>query len=445
MNLLDVGYMTAAVLLAPVWAKKRRAGWAQRLGKIPPVGPRQTAAGGAASPRILLHAVSVGEVGALRELVPILTARGAHVIISVGTDTGIKRARELFSASCDVVRYPLDFSWSVRRFLRAVRPDVVGLVELEIWPNFVSACERLPSARGAGQGIPVCIINGRLSQRSFRGYSRLRPFFRRSFGALAAAAVQDEDYARRFIAMGVPPDRCRVTGSMKWDSATIEDGVPGAAELAGDMGIARGPGSPPLIVAGSTGPGEESLLAAACDEIERQIGPVQLLCAPRKPERFDEAAQALDGCIRRSRASAPDPRSRRFLLDTIGELRKAYTLADVVVVGRSFGDQYGSDPIEPIALGKATIIGPAVSDFARIVAAFESGGGILRADRATLATVLRDLLTSEPHRTRVASRGREVIRAMQGASARHAELLLGLAAPALTARPSAPEQVPAST
>jgi 3-deoxy-D-manno-octulosonic-acid transferase len=118
-------------------------------------------------PRILLHAVSVGEVSALRGVVPLLVPH-ADVVISVTTDTGIARARELFGATCAIVRYPLDFSWAVRRFLDRVKPDAVALVELEVWPNFVDAC--------ASRGISVCIINGRLSERSFKGYRRIRGF-----------------------------------------------------------------------------------------------------------------------------------------------------------------------------------------------------------------------------------------------------------------------------
>ena len=119
-------------------------------------------------------------------------------------------------------------------------------------------------------------------------------------------------------------------------------------------------------------------------------------------------------------------RARRFLLDTIGELRKAYVLSDVVVVGRSFGDLYGSDPIEPIALGRPTVIGPAVSDFAQIVAEFEKAGGIARATRESLGGVLRGLLADAGARRALAERGRGAIRAQQGASARHAELLLSM-------------------
>ncbi|MBX3377495.1 MAG: hypothetical protein KF678_10895 [Phycisphaeraceae bacterium] len=410
MNLLDVVYVVVGGVTAPWWARKQRCDWGERFGKIGAVGDR------AGMKRVLIHAVSVGEVNALREMIPLLVRR-VHVILSVGTDTGIKRARELFGHSCDVVRYPLDASWAVRRFLDRTRPDAVALVELELWPNFVRACRK--------RGIPVCIINGRLSERSFNGYRKLRWALKGVFGSLAFAAVQDEAYAVRFRAMGVPPDKVMVTGSMKWDAARIEDQVAGADSLAADLGIARGAGSPPLIVAGSTGPEEESLLVAAVEATEREIGPLQLLCAPRKPERFDEAAAAMPGCVRRSEGRTGSA-TRRFLLDTIGELRKAYALADVVVVGRSFGDLFGSDPIEPIALGKPTIIGPAVKDFATIVEVFERGGGIVRSTRESLGADLKGLLMDEGRRKCVAEAGRECIRREQGASQKHAERVLGL-------------------
>lgn len=402
MNLLDAIYGLAAGVLYPVWSRKTRGGWSERFGNLPAL---PAPSGG--RPRLLLHAVSVGETNALRHLVPLLGER-ADVVISAGTDTGLARARDLYGSSCSVVRYPLDFSRSVRRFLDAVRPDAVGLVELEVWPNFVGEC--------SSRGIPVGVINGRLSERSYRGYRMIRPFMRHSFERLTFAAVQDESYRERFLAMGVAPDRCVVTGSMKWDSASITDEIPGADDLAIAMGIDR---SRPLVVAGSTGPGEEHLLHEACPR------GVQLLCAPRKVERFEEAAAALPGCVRRTAGSPGANGSDRFLLDTIGELRKAYALATVVVVGRSFGSQYGSDPIEPIGLGKATVIGPSVSDFTSIVAAFLREGGIVQAGPESLGSVLSRLLESEGERRELAERGRACIRGQQGASGRNARIMLG--------------------
>jgi 3-deoxy-D-manno-octulosonic-acid transferase len=416
-NRLDTLYIVLAGVAAPFWARKARRGWPERFGKTADVVDRFTT-DGQRLPRLLLHAVSVGEVNALRELVPLLTAE-AHIVISASTDTGLNRAQDLFASTCDVVRYPLDFSWSVRRFLDAVGPDAVALVELELWPNFVRECRR--------RGVPVCIINGRLSERSFRGYRRMKRLIGPTFATLEFAAVQDAAYAARFEHMGVPPGSCLIAGSMKWDTARIEDDVPGAEAFAEEMGIRRGAGAPPLVVAGSTAEGEEELLHRVCE----QIGEVQLLCAPRKPERFDEAARALPGCRRRTQtAGGPPPQTppapHRYLLDTIGELRKAYALADVVVMGRTFGRLYGSDPVEPIGLGKPVVVGPRNSDFQAIVEAFRVAGGIAEATRDTLGEVLGSLLADPVRRRELAARGRACIEENQGASERHAELLLSL-------------------
>ena len=407
MRALDILYIPLALLTAPAWAFKKRAGWRERFGGIaalhaPPDGKK----------RVLIHAVSVGEVSALRSLVPLLTPH-TDVVVSVTTDTGLARARELFGGSCSVVRYPLDFSWAVEKFLRAVRPDAVALVELEVWPNFLDAC--------ALRRTPVCIINGRLSERSFAGYRRIRWFLARRLNTLAFAGVQDESYAARFRELGMNPEKVRVTGSMKWDAATIADDVPGADDLARELGIDR---SKPLIVAGSTAQDEEALLHAACPP------GVQLLCAPRKPEHWNDAARALPGCVRRSYRKMGRPTgllgSSRFLLDTIGELRKAYALADLVVVGRSFGSMYGSDPIEPVALGKAVVIGPRVGDFQVVVEALKKTRGIAQGGRGEVAGLIRALLKDAPARLAMADRGRACIVEQQGASGRHAGLVLGL-------------------
>jgi 3-deoxy-D-manno-octulosonic-acid transferase len=395
----------------------------------------------------MLHAVSVGEVNTLRALVPILQDRAIEVLVTTTTDTGMARATALWGSSASpaapassapaavfVRRYPLDFSASVARFLDAAQPDAVALVELEVWPNFLRACTR--------RAVPVCVINGRLSPRSFRGYSRFRPLLRGMFASLQSAAVQDDDYADRFRAMGVPPERVHVTGSMKWDSVSLPATSnpapsPKAVALRDALGIdpAR-----PLIVAGSTAPltggshtTEEALLDAAAASLGEHV---QLLCAPRKPEHRDAAFAALGGpprCRRRSecpdgsRASA-SPAVNRYLLDTIGELRHAYELADLCVVGRSFGGLYGSDPIEPIALAKPTIIGPHHADFQGIVNAFARRDAIVIAPHERLPAAIRALLDDQAARESLATRGLDCIRAMQGATMRHADLLCGLLA-----------------
>ena len=398
--------MLGGVLLSPVWARKKRAGWGERFGKIDhmltrPAGDR---------PRVVLHTVSVGETAACRSLVPLL-AEHADVIVSVTTDTGLARARSLYGDRCDVVRTPLDFSWAVRRFLDRTRPDVLGLVELEVWPNLVGQCVR--------RGIPVGVINGRLSARSFRGYRRGRAVIGASFRRLSFACVQDEAYAERFAAMGVPPDRLTVTGSMKWDAAEVADGSPPTPEA---IGLARTLGldlDRPIVVGGSTGPGEEALLHAAVP------AEVQLVCAPRKPERFGEAAGVMPGCVRRSRlAETARVGATRFLLDSIGELSTLYRVADVVVIGRSFGDLYGSDPMEPAALGLPVLIGPAHSDFESVAASLAASGGLRVVGRDELGGVIRGLLGDVAARAAMGDAARGCVLANQGASARHAGVLL---------------------
>ena len=418
----DLFYLMAALLASPVVAarllatRKRRTDWRGRFGHVgvldvpsspadaaPPLladsavrsaGRRAGELSGAPAPgrpTVLVHGVSVGEVAAIRQLVNLLAAR-ARVVVSSTTDTGVARAQALHANRHAVVRYPLDLSWMVRRFLDAVRPDVVALAELEVWPNFVTECTR--------RGIPVCVVNGRLSASSYRGYRRARVWVQPVFRQLAAVAAQTDTYAGRFADLGVPRDRVRVTDTMKWDTSgrpppgsrpTDPATAPTAAEtLASALGLDP---TRPLIVAGSTGPGEEKELIAT------RPPSAQLLLVPRKPERFDAVAALHPAIRRRSRARSgsrdpegtPAPASQPavaarpstgvtpaptdlFLLDTMGELELAYTLADVAIVGRSFAPMGGSDPIPPVAAGCATIIGPHHENFSDVVSALAAGG-----------------------------------------------------------------------
>lgn len=415
--LSDVIYATAAIVSSPVWGwrlwrtGKWRTDWAGRLGHC------HVPAARTGQKTVMLHAVSVGEVNAIRQLVDEIAREGGEairIVVSTTTDTGTARAKALFEPRHVVVRYPLDFSASVRRFLDVVKPDVVGLVELEVWPTFVAQCAR--------RGIAVCVVNGRLSDRSYGRYRMLRSLVGSAFGSLAAAAVQDEEYAERFAGMGTPGDRVTVTGTMKWDTAHIADHVDGADTLAAAMGIDR---DKPLIVCGSSGPGEEKLFVETLGDLG-----AQLLIAPRKPERFLEATAAMNDPVRRSQCPdgatrQPEP-GRHILLDTIGDLRKAYALADVVVIGRSFCPLYGSDMTEPIALGKPTVIGPNTDDFRDMMAKLLAGDGIVQvADAAALRQTVKRLLDPQAGKT-LAEHGRAVIRQQQGATARHTRLILDL-------------------
>ncbi|MEM1423601.1 MAG: glycosyltransferase N-terminal domain-containing protein [Planctomycetota bacterium] len=399
--LLDPVYLLLAIVTAPWWLRKARGGWGERFGRTDPL-PEPTPG----RKRLLIHAVSLGEVNATRPLVEAL-APDVDPVIATTTDTGIARARELYAGRFPVVRYPLDASWSVRRFLDAVRPDGVALVELELWPNFLALCAR--------RGIPVGVVNGRLSERSFKGYRKLRFFLKKDFSSLAFAGVQDAAYRARFVAMGVPDDRCTIGGNTKWDVAAPNTEEVGA--LGREMGIDP---TKPLVVAGSTAPGEDALISDALP------AGVQLLCAPRRPEWRDGAERALGPCVRRTAPGAGDPSHGRFLLDTMGELSKAYALADVVVVGRSFGGLHGSDPMEPAAMGKPVVIGPEHGDFEAAVRALSERDAIVVTDRAGLARELARLFEDAGHREELGARASEVVGVHRGAAARYADMVRGM-------------------
>ncbi len=411
----DLAYLAASPLAAIGLLRggKWRTDWRGRFGRCAPRVPKPPHA-----KTLLLHAVSVGEVDSIRGLVDRLAQRGGpqlRLVIASTTNTGFARASSLFGQRFEVVRYPLDFSWAVRRFLDTLRPDAVGLIELEAWPNFVGQCEQ--------RGIPVAVINGRISAHSFPRYRVARPLVRSTFARLATVGAQDDDIARRFTALGAPPERVRVMDTLKWDTSRLVDDMPGAEQLAVEMGIDR---KRPLIVAGSTGPGEEKLLIETCPP------QAQLLLVPRKPERFDAVAALAPGgeaaMVRRTRwrdgRTRPVDGSRLFLLDTIGELGKAYALADVAVVGRSFLGMYGSNILEPIGLGKPTITGPHHSNFADAMKALIAAEGIVVTDQPGLAAA--DLLADPAKAGELARRGREVIRGRQGATDRYTDMLLDL-------------------
>lgn len=356
-----------------------------------------------ATNRVLLHAVSVGEVNAIRTLVADLHSNGYELVICVTTDTGLQRAEELFSKNHTVTRYPLDFGFSVRRFLKRIKPNVFALVELEVWPNCIGI--------SAKRNIPVVVINGRLSERSFKRYKLASPLLRKTFSRLTAIGMQTQIYAERVRELGGV--NVNVLGTMKWDNALITEDVDGTEELARDLGIDT---SKPLLVAGSTSPEEHALLLDSIPE------GVQLLCAPRRPEWFDDAEKTLAPCNRRT--SSTRMHTKHFLLDTFGELDKAYALADVVVIGRSFSPLHGSDPTQSIAFGKPTIIGPNVSDFEDMVKQLVDGNGLIQCTKDELREHIQVLLEDASLRNTIATNGRKIIQAKQGATERYEQLIV---------------------
>jgi 3-deoxy-D-manno-octulosonic-acid transferase len=450
LNTYDIAYGLAVGVSAPFWLLKPGArrkvlgALSQRMGHVAPRAD--------AGPSVLIHAVSLGEVNATRGLVDRLRQLrpDLHIVISTTTETGLARAKELYEKSggasparpaLSVIRYPLDFSSAVRRVLDALRPDAVVLMELEVWPNFLLQCSR--------RNIPVVLVNGRMTTPSFRRYRLVLPLMRRMFGRLSTVCVQDQNYAALFAELGVGANRIRVTGTMKFDTATVADRVDGDELLANDLGLPQlgthyselSTGHR-LWVCGSTGPGEEQIILRIYRTLLPENPGLRLAIIPRKPERFDDVAKLITAAgfplIRRSdtksrpATSVPVPSSPLapvILGDTMGELRKFYSLADIVFVGRTLVDlgprQHGSDMIEPAALGRPVIVGPFTGNFAEAMSRFRAAAAIVEVrDPEQLLAAMRNLLQDAGAARAMAQRARAAVIQEKGATERHAQVIL---------------------
>jgi 3-deoxy-D-manno-octulosonic-acid transferase len=421
MNFLDFAYWSGLAISSPFWLlrpvtrRKVLSAFRQRVGDV----PTRTDSG----PAVMIHAVSLGEMNATRSLVAELSRRqpGLKFVITATTETGFAQGQKLYAANPDVqvVRYPIDFSFAVRRLLDRQRPGVVALMELELWPNFIRECRR--------RNIPVLLINGRITLRSFQRYRLIAPITRGMFGGLSATCAQDGDYAARFITLGSNPQTTQVTGTMKFDSAEITGVVAGAQMLSQSLQINP---ADPFWVCGSTGPGEEEICLQIYRKLLVDFPGLRLSINPRKPERFDEVAEIIRRAgfpvLRRSRSDSPLNNRPVILGDTMGELRKFYSLASVVFVGRTLLDQgerqRGSDMIEPAALAKPTIVGPFTDNFRDAMNAFRNAAAMIEVKNSDdlHAAVVR--LLRDPGD--IGQRAQRVVLAQQGATAKHAEIIM---------------------
>jgi len=422
---LDLLYLFAFAAYSPVIIyraarhNRYRSGWGQRFGRIRRRTPEKKC--------IWIHAVSVGEINAAKTVVLELEKRFGNfeIVISTTTDTGFARASGLFSEKHEVFYFPFDFSWVMRRAFGNIRPAICLLMELEVWPNFVGAAYR--------RNVPVVVVNGRISRKSFSGYKRIRLFAKGVFRKVSLVLAQTDEYAQRFREIGVVAENVVVTGSLKYDTAQITDKVEGTDVLATELGI----GDEKLWVAGATGPGEEEIMLDVFKHLIRpgQFKDLRLVIVPRKPERFDEVAQKITEAgfefVRYSRikdANGEPPEKVPVILgDTMGDLRKFYCLASVLFVGRSLVPMGGSDMMEAAALGKCTIFGPHAFNFEQTVdALLADGGAIMVKDQQGLLDAMQKCLGEPEFADRIARNGREVIRKNQGATAKSIEQIAKL-------------------
>ncbi|MGD8786412.1 MAG: 3-deoxy-D-manno-octulosonic acid transferase [Phycisphaerales bacterium] len=418
---LDLLYLLAAAVYSPkviyktLKHKRYRTGWDQRFGKIIRKNPQKKC--------IWLHAVSVGEVNAAKTIVKELQNRFAdfEIVISTTTDTGFARASSLFGENLQVFYFPFDLSWVMRRVFSNIRPTICLLMELEIWPNFIHTAQQL--------NIPVIVVNGRMSDKSFPRYKIIKPIIKKIFGKISLVLAQTEQYAQRFKELGCSNNNVIVTGSLKYDTAQITDKVEGADTLEAQLNIGNGK----LWVAGATGNDEEKILLDVYKQLKqhKQFSDLRLAIVPRKPERFDEVAQLIENegipLIRYSHLknnAAPPPTDNQVIIlgDTMGDLRKFYSLATIIFVGRSLVPMGGSDMAEAAALGKCTIFGPYAFNFKQTVdALLADHGAILVKDEKKLLQTMQKCLSDSDFIQSIAENGREVIRKNQGATAKSIE------------------------
>ncbi|MCO5762825.1 MAG: 3-deoxy-D-manno-octulosonic acid transferase [Gammaproteobacteria bacterium] len=391
-------------LLRLLWRGRRapayRRRWGERLGFY---GNRPMAAG------LWIHAVSVGETQAAAPLIKHFLDQHPDlgVMVTTTTPTGSERLRALFEDRVRHVYVPYDLPLILSRFLDRVRPRLVLVMETEIWPNLLRVC--------AGRGIPVILGNARLSAASARGYARLGAFARETFARLSLVAAQAEADAQRFIELGVPAERVRVTGSIKFDlrqPASLEDKAEAMRRLWGS--------DRPVWVAGSTHEGEEEPLLAAHRRIREALPQALLVLVPRHPERFDRVAAlaARQGmpAVRRSSGVVCGPKEAVFLGDTMGELPVLIAAADAAFIGGSLVPVGGHNLLEAAAVGVPVAIGPHAFNFAAITRLLvEEGAAVQVADAEALIPVMIDWLSDAATRARIGEQGRQVVARNRGA------------------------------
>ncbi|MBV9241169.1 MAG: 3-deoxy-D-manno-octulosonic acid transferase [Acidobacteria bacterium] len=397
---------------------KWAAGFKQRLGNVPSLD-----AGGRKV--VLLHCVSVGEANAAFPLARKLKERSPDIalVVSTTTKTGQKVARDAYSQIADLVVYfPFDLRWAVKRFLRRVRPSVVLLTETELWFNFIRLAHK-SDAR-------IALVNGRLSQRSFGRYAKVKGFMMRLLSYVDLALMQTNADAQRLMSLGAHGSKVKVTGNLKYelDAATESE-----LTLEFRRRFAIGAGAP-LILAASTHSPEEKLLLDAFKQIWKDSGSDRLpriMIAPRHPERFDEVAAVIKATgftfARRSEnPSARDKTAEVVLLDSIGELKAAYPLADVVFVGGSLIPHGGQSIFEPAAAGKAMVTGPYTANFDAAVKEFLTRDALIQLpdnSGKSIVAAFDELLDDAGQRGNLGTNALAVIEANRGAADRTIEYL----------------------
>ncbi|MCH8047708.1 MAG: 3-deoxy-D-manno-octulosonic acid transferase [Planctomycetes bacterium] len=426
--LLNVLYLTLLFAASPwllwqCWRKgKYREGFAEKLlGRV----PMREGDG----PCMWLHAVSVGEVNLLGPLIEALRrdAPQLEFVISTTTMTGYALAKKTYADHL-VFYCPLDFSWAVRTAMRRIRPDVLVLAELELWPNLIRAAKI--------HGAKVAVVNGRLSERSYRGYRRLRPLIGRLLRCIDLLAVQNACYAERFERLGASPGSLHVTGSLKFDGAETDRHNRASERLRTWAGFRPGD---VVFLAGSTQEPEEALALETFRLLRDEFPQLRLVLVPRHPDRFEAVADLLRESglpwRRRSTCATAGLSSSEFgtagqassgtrqttpailLVDTIGELSAWWGTASIAYVGGSMGRRGGQNMIEPAAYGAAVCFGPQTANFRDVVRALLAAeAAVVVHDGRELTAFVRRMITSPAIATQMGHRAQSLVQSQKGAT-----------------------------
>ena len=408
----------AALLSLPWWTVqmlrlgKYRSGLAERLGRVP------ARLNDAQPGSIWVHAVSVGEVLAVSQLVNDLMKQHPHrqVFVSTTTATGQKLARQRFGEN-RVFFMPLDFGFAVGRYLNALKPQLLVIAETEFWPNLLHLARKRQTA--------VAIVNARISDRSFPRYKRFKWFFGRVLSGVDLFLAQTAEDAQRLRDIGAPTERVRVSGNLKFDVRPNAQ----PALIAG-LRAAIGKDSP-VIVCGSTAEGEEEPLLSAFKAVQQQFPAAVMILAPRHPERFEKVAAliASQGFLLQRRTlwqPAQPIRSGIFLLDSVGELAAIYELADIAFVGGSLVPTGGHNILEPAQYGAAILLGPHTFNFREIVALFEKDGAVKTMAAEALPAQVISLLNHPEDRQRMGLAAKDLFAKYAGATRRTLDALAPL-------------------
>jgi 3-deoxy-D-manno-octulosonic-acid transferase len=385
--------------------------WAERWGRLSPdmlarfSGPERW---------WWVHAVSMGEVKAieafLRQITP---STGAKVLLSAVTPEALVWA-ETHRVADAVIAAPLDLPWIVRRMLRVVRPVLFVSVESEFWPNLLRESKR--------SGARVALINGRISERSYQSYGRIRPLLDALWETLDLFAVRQPEDAQRFEALGVPAEKIKITGNLKYDLYMER------------RAQKRASGESPTVVMGSTREGEESKLLPLLERVRAQVPAMRIIWAPRHIERISEIEELLktNGLSyqrishMRQNGNGSMQGTPYVLWDSMGDLLDAYREADVAVVGGSFVPKGGQNPIEPAALKLPVLFGPSMDNFQGVAENLVKSGGARRVSVDEFEGHLSTLLKNPHIRQEMGEKAQQAVVAEQGATVRTLTLLKGL-------------------